>query len=80
VSSYIGEVEAYLSSNALDAGIDDAPRMGRELRFLAMGTWIAIVFEASNDPIATARTIAVTLLADGLGTTPDDVERRVAAG
>ena len=80
VNSYIGEVEAYLSSNALDAGIRDAPSMGRELRVLAMGMWTAIVFEASTTPIETARTMAVTLLAAGLGTTPEDVERRVAAG
>ena len=79
VSSYIGEVEAYLSSNALEAGIQDAPSMGRQLRFLAMGTWIAMVFEASTGPTVTARTMAVDLLAARLGTTPDDIERRVAA-
>lgn len=78
VSSYIGEVEAYLSTTALEAGIHDAPSMGRRLRFLAMGTWMAIVLEASTRPAETARTMAVDLLATGLGTTPDDVERRVA--
>jgi AcrR family transcriptional regulator len=80
VSSYILEVEAYLSRNALEAGIEDAASMGRELRILAMGTWLAIVFEASTAPAVIARTMAVELLAAGLGTTPDDVERRVAAG
>ncbi len=79
VSSYIGEVEAYLSNAALEAGIHDAPSMGRQLRFLAMGTWMAIVFEGSTVPAATARTMAVDLLAARLGTTPEDVERRVAA-
>ena len=70
VSSYIGEVEAYLSNAALEAGIHDAPSMGRQLRFLAMGTWMAIVFEGSTVPAATARTMAVDLLAARLGTTP----------
>jgi AcrR family transcriptional regulator len=79
VTSYIGEVEAYLSSTALEAGIPDAPSMGRRLRFLAMGTWMAMVFEASTSPAVTTRTMAVELLAARLGTTPDDVERRVAA-
>jgi AcrR family transcriptional regulator len=79
VRSFIGEVEAYLSSAALEAGIDDAPSMGRQLRFLAMGTWLAIVFEASTDPAVTARTMALEMLAAKLGTTPDDVEHRVAA-
>jgi len=79
VSSFIGEVEAYLSSAALEAGIDDAPSMGRQLRFLAMGTWLAIVFEASTDPAVTARRMALEMLAARLGTTPDDVEHRVAA-
>ena len=79
VSSYIGEVEAYLSSTALEAGIDDAPSMGRQLRFLAMGTWMAMVYEASTAPAVTARTMAVDLLVARLGTNAEDVERRVAA-
>ena len=48
VGSYIDEVETYLSRTALEAGIHDAPAVGRQLRVLAMGTWVAIVFEASN--------------------------------
>jgi AcrR family transcriptional regulator len=76
VSSYIDEVEAHLSTTALEAGIHDAPTMGRQLRFLAMGTWLAIVLEASTRPVVTARAIAVALLAARLETTPDDVERR----
>ena len=79
VSTYIGEVEAYLSSAALEAGIHDAASMGRQLRFLTMGMWMAIVFEASISPAETARTMAVALLAARLGTTADDVERLVAA-
>ena len=79
VSSYIVEVEAYLSQTALEAGIDDAPSMGRQLRFLAMGMWMSIVFEASTRPAETARTMAVDLLAARLGTTADDVEHRIAA-
>jgi AcrR family transcriptional regulator len=76
VSSYIDEVEAYLSRTALEAGIHDAPTMGRQLRFLAMGTWLAIVFEASTGgPVMTARAMAVALLAARMETTPDDVER-----
>jgi AcrR family transcriptional regulator len=78
VSSYIGEVEAYLSQTALEAGIHDAPSMGRQLRMLAMGTWTAIVFEASTRPAETARTMAVDLLAARLGTTADDVEHLIA--
>lgn len=76
VGSYIDEVEAYLSRTALEAEIRDPPTMGRQLRFLAMGTWLAIVFEASTRPVVTARTMAVALLAARLETTPDDVERR----
>ena len=79
VSSYIGEVDAYLSSAALEAGIHDAPSMGRRLRSLAMGAWMAIVFEALTGPAADARTMAVDLLAAEFGTTAADVERRVAA-
>jgi AcrR family transcriptional regulator len=75
VSSYIDEVEAYLSRTALEAGIHDAPSMGRQLRFLSMGTWLAIVFEASTGPVMTARAMAVALLAARMETTPDDVER-----
>jgi AcrR family transcriptional regulator len=76
VSSYIDEVETYLSRTALEAGIHDAPAVGRQLRVLAMGTWLAIVFEASTRPVVTARAMAVALLAARLETTPDDVERR----
>lgn len=79
VRSYISEVEAYFSRTALEAGIHDAPSMGRQLRYLAMGTWVAIVFEASNRPVVTARDMAVVLLAARLDTTPDDIERFVAA-
>ncbi len=79
VSSYIGEVEVYLSAAAREAEIHDAPSMGRQLRFLAMGMWMAIVFEASTGPAETARTMAVGLIAARLGTDADDVERRVAA-
>jgi AcrR family transcriptional regulator len=80
VRSYIDEVEAYLSRTAVEAGIRDAPSMGRQLRFLAMGTWLAIVFEASIRPAATARDMAVALLAARLETTPEDVERRASGG
>ena len=76
VRSYIDEVETYLSGTALEAGIHDAPAVGRQLRVLAMGTWLAIVFEASTRPVVTARAMAVALLAARLETTPDDVERR----
>jgi AcrR family transcriptional regulator len=76
VDSYIDEVEAYLSRTAHDAEIRDPSTVGRQLRFLAMGTWLAIVFEASTRPVVTARTMAVALLAARLETTPDDVERR----
>jgi AcrR family transcriptional regulator len=76
VRSYIDEVETYLSRTALEAGIHDAPAVGRQLRVLAMGTWLAIVFEASTRPVVTARATAVALLAARLETTPDDVERR----
>jgi AcrR family transcriptional regulator len=76
VRSYIEEVEAYLSKTAAEAGIADAPTLGRQLRFLAMGTWMAIVFEGSTDPVVTARTMSVALVAARLQTTPDDVERR----
>jgi AcrR family transcriptional regulator len=76
VGSYIDEVEAYLSRTALEAGIHDAPTMGRQLRFLAMGTWLAIVFEASIRPVVTARDMAMVLLAARLETTSEDVERR----
>lgn len=79
VSSFIGEVEAYFSRTALEAGIPDAPTMGRQLRYLAMGTWIAIVFEASTRPVVTAREMALALLAARLEITPDDVERRVVS-
>lgn len=79
VGSYIDEVEAYLSRTALEVGIHDAPTVGRQLRFLAMGTWLSIVFEASTRPTVTARAMAVALLAARLETTPDDVERRAAA-
>jgi AcrR family transcriptional regulator len=79
VGSYINEVEAYLSRTALEAGIHDAPTMGRQLRFLAMGMWLAIVFEASIRPTVTARAMAVALLAARMETTPDDVERRANA-
>lgn len=78
VSSYIGEVEAYLSNSALEAGVHDAPSLGRQLRFLAMGTWTAIVHEASTRPAVIARTMAVALLAAALGTTPDEIEHLVA--
>ena len=37
VSSYIDEVETYLSRTALEAGIHDGPAVGRQLRVLAMG-------------------------------------------
>jgi AcrR family transcriptional regulator len=76
VESYINEVEAYLSRTAVEAGIHDAPTMARQLRFLAMGTWLAIVFEASIRPTVTARAMAVALLAAQMETTSDDVERR----
>jgi AcrR family transcriptional regulator len=76
IGSYIDEVEAYLSRTALEAGIHDAPTMGRQLRFLAMGTWLAIVFEASIRPVVTARDMAMVLLAARLETTSEDVERR----
>jgi AcrR family transcriptional regulator len=76
IGSYIDEVEAYLSRTALEAGIHDAPTMGRQLRFLAMGTWLAIVFEASIRPVVTARDMAMALLAARLETTSEDVERR----
>lgn len=76
VGSYIDEVEAYLSRTALEARIDDAPTVGRQLRFLAMGTWLSIVFEASTRPTVTARAMAVALLAAWMEITPDDVERR----
>jgi AcrR family transcriptional regulator len=79
VGSYINEVEAYLSRTALEAGIHDAPTMGRQLRFLAMGTWLAIVLEASTRPVVTARAMAGALLAARMETTPDDVERRANA-
>ena len=78
IGSYIDEVEAYLSGTALEAGILDAPTMGRQLRFLAMGTWLSIVFEASTRPTGTARAMAGALLAARMETTPDDVERRAA--
>jgi AcrR family transcriptional regulator len=78
IGSYIDEVEAYLSKTAFEAGIPDAPTMGRQLRFLAMGTWISIVFEASTRPTVTARAMAGALLAARMETTPDDVERRAA--
>jgi AcrR family transcriptional regulator len=78
VSSYIGEVEAYFSNTALEAGIHDAPSIGRQLRLLAMGTWTAIVYEASTRPVVIARTMAVALLAAALGTTPDEIEHLVA--
>ena len=76
IGSYIDEVEAYLSRTALEAGIHDAPATGRQLRFLTMGTWLAIVFEASVRPVVTAREMAVALLAARLETTSEDVERR----
>jgi len=79
VRSYIGEMETYLSRTAHAAGIHDAPTMGRELRCLCMGMWIAIVFEASTRPAAMARSMAMALLAAQLDITPDEVERRVAA-
>ena len=78
IGSYIDEVEAYLSGTALEAGIPDAATMGRQLRFLAMGTWLSIVFEASTRPTVTARAMAGALLAAWMKTTPDDVERRAA--
>src|SRR5688572_1199672 len=68
VRSYIDEVEAYLSETAAEAGIPDAPTLGRQLRFLSMGTWEAIVFEGSTDPVVTARTMSVALLAARLQT------------
>lgn len=79
IGSYIDEVEAYLSGTVLEAGIPDAPIMGRQLRFLAMGTWLSIVFEASTRPAVTARAMAGALLAARMETTPDDVERRATA-
>jgi AcrR family transcriptional regulator len=78
VVSYIGEVEAYLARNASAAGVADPEGVGTQLRILAMGMFMAMRVARSSEPARLARTSALAVLAAGLATTPDHVER--AAG
>ncbi len=78
IRSFISEVEAYLSKTATEAEIPGAAELARELLSLAMGTWTAMVFEASTRPASSARAVTVTLVATRLGTTPEEIEHRVA--
>jgi len=78
IRSFISEVQAYFTKTATEAGVPGADELGRELLSLAMGTWTAMVFEASTRPASTARAVAVTLVATRLGTSPEEIEHRVA--
>ncbi|MGH3143464.1 MAG: TetR/AcrR family transcriptional regulator [Gaiellales bacterium] len=78
IRSFISEVESYLSKTATEAEIPGASELARELLSLAMGTWTAMVFEASARPASTARAVAVTLVANRLGTSPEEIEHRIA--
>jgi len=78
IRSFIAEVEAYFSKTATEAGIPEAAELARELLSLAMGTWTAMVLEASTRPASSARAVTVTLVATRLGTTAEKIEHRVA--
>jgi AcrR family transcriptional regulator len=78
VDSYVGEVEDYFHRTAEAAGSTDPAEVARQLRDIAMGLFMAIRVERSRAPIERARSSAIGLLALSLGTTPREVERRVA--
>lgn len=73
VEAYLHDVEAYLAGTSAAAGLPDAAELGRQMRYLAMGMFMAVRVERSRAPIETARASAIQLIALRLGTTPDEV-------
>jgi AcrR family transcriptional regulator len=78
VDSFVMEVEDYLRRTAAAAGLDGPAELGRRLRYIAMAAFMGTRLERSRAPIETARVSAVELLAVRLGSTPQEVEERVA--
>ena len=78
IEAFVHEVEAYLAGTAEAAGLPNSSELARRLRFVAMGLFMAVRVESSRTAIETARASAIGLLALWLGTTPQEVEERVA--
>lgn len=79
VRSYFAEVEAWFATSAGEAGLGEPEELGRRLRLVAMAMFMTQALESSRDASATARAIAVDLLAIWLRTTPEGVEDRIAS-
>jgi AcrR family transcriptional regulator len=79
VRSFVHEVEGFFAGTAAAAGIPEPADLGRRLRFIAMGFFISVSLERSREPAETARVSTIDLLAVALGTTPADIEERVAS-
>jgi AcrR family transcriptional regulator len=78
VDSFVMEVEDYLGRTAAAADLDDPAVLARRLRYIAMAAFMGTRLERSRAPIETARVSAIELLAARLGSTPQEVEERVA--
>jgi AcrR family transcriptional regulator len=78
IASFIAEVDDFFITNAREAGVPDAAGIGKQLRTLAMGTFMAMRLQRSSEPAKRARAAAVSLLAQQLGTTSEALEADVA--
>jgi AcrR family transcriptional regulator len=78
VRSFVEEVETYLARTAREAGVPTPEAFARQMRYVAMGFFTAVRLERSRAPIDTARAATIGLLAERLGTTPQDIAERVA--
>ena len=77
IASFIAEVDEFFITNARDAGVPDPAEIGRQLRTLAMGTFMAMRLQRSSEAARRARAAAVSLLAQQLGTTPETLEASI---
>ena len=78
IESYVGEVEDYFRRTAAAARLPKPEELGRRLRYIAMGLFMAVRVERSRAPVETARAAAIDVLAIWMEVTPQEVKTRVA--
>lgn len=78
VESFVAEVEGYFAATAEEAGLENPAELARRMRYISMGLFMAVQLERSRAAVETARAAAISLLANWLGTTPEEIQRRVA--